>query len=100
MQPNLRPYRRNDDASSKLGDATGFNVTTAPTIARVAVVLEIFLGLGALFGGGQFIAAPNGHVLGMTTEMLAGTPFPSYLVPGIIHLRLPESSVSRSRKRL
>jgi hypothetical protein len=55
-----------------------------PTIARVAVVLEVFLGLGALFGGGQFIAAPDGHVLGMTTRTLAGTPFPSYLIPGII----------------
>lgn len=55
-----------------------------PGIARAAVALEILLGVGALFGGGQFIIAPDGHLLGMTTTMLAGTPFRSYLVPGII----------------
>ncbi len=55
-----------------------------PRIAWVAAVLEVFLGVGALFGGAQFIAAPDGHLLGMTTKLLAGTPFPSYLVPGII----------------
>jgi hypothetical protein len=55
-----------------------------PTIARVAAALEIFLGLGALFGGGQFIVAPDGHLLGMTTATLAGSPFQSYLVPGIM----------------
>jgi hypothetical protein len=55
-----------------------------PGIARLAVVLEVFLGIGALFGGGQFILAPDGHLLGMTTRMMAGTPFRSYLVPGII----------------
>ncbi len=55
-----------------------------PWIARLTAVLEIFLGIGALFGGGQFILAPDGHMLGMTTTMLAGTPFRSYLVPGII----------------
>jgi hypothetical protein len=55
-----------------------------PGIARLAVALEIFLGVGALFGGGQFIMAPDGHLLGMTTAMLSGTPFRSYFVPGII----------------
>jgi hypothetical protein len=29
-EPNLRAYRRNDDAYSKLGDATGSKVTTSP----------------------------------------------------------------------
>jgi len=55
-----------------------------PGIARLAVVLEIFLGLGALFGGGALILGPDGHLLGMPTALLAGSPFPSYLVPGII----------------
>ena len=54
------------------------------SIARLAVVLEIFLGVGALFGGGAFILAPDGHLLGMPTKLLAGSPFPSFLVPGII----------------
>jgi hypothetical protein len=55
-----------------------------PRIARVAVALEIFLGLGALFGGGALILAPDGHLLGMPTTLLAGSPFPSFLVPGIV----------------
>ena len=55
-----------------------------PGIARLAVALEVFLGVGALFGGGAFILAPDGHLLGMPTTLLAGSPFPSYLVPGIV----------------
>ena len=53
-------------------------------IARLAIVLEVFLGLGALFGGGALILAPDGHLLGMPTKLLAGSPFPNFLVPGII----------------
>ncbi|TME50353.1 MAG: hypothetical protein E6I60_12065 [Chloroflexi bacterium] len=55
-----------------------------PGLARLAVVLETFQGLGAVFGGGAFILAPDGHLLGMPTTLLAGSPFPSYLVPGIV----------------
>ena len=55
-----------------------------PGIARLAVALEIFLGLGAMFGGGALILGPDGHLLGMPTKLLAGSPFPSFLVPGII----------------
>src|ERR1700682_5322264 len=55
-----------------------------PWIARLAVALEVFLGLGALFGGGALILGPDGHLLGMPTTLLAGSPFPSYLVPGIV----------------
>jgi hypothetical protein len=55
-----------------------------PWIARLAVWLEIFLGLGALLGGGAFILAPDGHLLGIPTTLLAGSPFPTYLVPGIV----------------
>jgi hypothetical protein len=48
------------------------------------MVLEIFLGIGALFGGIQFIMAPDGHLLGVPLRMLAGTPFHSFLVPGLL----------------
>jgi hypothetical protein len=54
-----------------------------PGIARLVVGLEIFLGLGALFGGGLLILAPDGRLLGMPATLLVGTPFPSFLVPGI-----------------
>jgi hypothetical protein len=55
-----------------------------PGLGRLAVVLEIFLGIGALFGGGQFILAPDGHLVGIPPSMLAGTPFHSFLVPGLL----------------
>jgi len=55
-----------------------------PALGRLAVVLEIFLGIGALFGGIQFILAPDGHLLGVHLSMLAGTPFRSFLVPGLL----------------
>src|SRR6202035_5195079 len=54
------------------------------TLGRLAMVLEIFLGIGALFGGIQFILAPDGHLLGVHLSMLAGTPFRSFLVPGLL----------------
>jgi hypothetical protein len=54
-----------------------------PGVARLAMGLEIFLGIGALFGGGALVIAPDGHLLGMPTSLLAGTPFSSFLVPGI-----------------
>ena len=52
-----------------------------PGIARLAVGLEIFLGIGALFGGGLLILAPDGRLLGMPTTLLSGTPFRSFMVP-------------------
>src|SRR4030081_1251381 len=55
-----------------------------PGLGRLAVVLEIFLGIGALFGGIQFILAPDGHLLGTPLSLLAGTPFHSFLVPGLL----------------
>ena len=55
-----------------------------PGLGRLALVLEIFLGIGALFGGIQFILAPDGHLLGVPLSILAGTPFRSFLVPGLL----------------
>src|ERR1700730_5692100 len=55
-----------------------------PAIARLAMVLETLLGIGALFGGGQFILAPDGHLIGVPLKMLAGTPFHSFLVPELL----------------
>jgi hypothetical protein len=55
-----------------------------PTLGRLAMALEIFLGIGALFGGIQFILAPDGHLLGVSLSMLTGTPFHSFLVPGLL----------------
>jgi hypothetical protein len=42
------------------------------------------LGIGALAGGAALVSRPDGSVMGFTIDLLAGSPFPDYLVPGII----------------
>ncbi len=48
------------------------------------VVLMLFLGIGALISGPMLFGAPDGHLVGWTPEMLEGTPFPNFVIPGII----------------
>ncbi|MFZ1688083.1 MAG: hypothetical protein WAU70_11710 [Flavobacteriales bacterium] len=51
---------------------------------KLLLTLLAFNGLSALFGGGVFIARPDGSVYGMPLSMLADTPFVDFLVPGLI----------------
>ena len=53
-------------------------------MARLAIGLEFFLGIGALGGGGALMLAPDGGLLGMPLSVLAGSPFHSFLWPGVI----------------
>ena len=55
-----------------------------PPVARLALALEVLLGIGAVFGGGALVLAPDGHLLSMPTSMLAGSPFRDYLIPGLV----------------
>jgi hypothetical protein len=48
------------------------------------ITLQVILGLGALAGGGALVLAPDGSLLGMPLATLDGTPFGSFLVPGLI----------------
>jgi hypothetical protein len=50
----------------------------------VTVVVLVVLGLGALAGGAALVSAPDGSVMGFHTDLLAGSPFPDFLVPGLI----------------
>lgn len=43
-----------------------------------------FLSIGAFYGSIALILAPDGSILGMGTEMLKGSIFYNYLIPGII----------------
>ncbi len=47
------------------------------------VILHLFVGIGALFGGAAAILDPH-TPLGMPAEALKYSPFRNYLVPGII----------------
>lgn len=49
-------------------------------------VLQILIGIGAIPAGVSLITDPSGGSLGMTSEALAGSPFPNFLIPGIFLL--------------
>ncbi len=49
-------------------------------------VLQILIGLGAVAGGLGLALEPSGANLGMQVEALSGSPFPNYLIPGIVLL--------------
>jgi hypothetical protein len=53
-------------------------------LAVAAMVLEIVLGLGAIYGGIALMAGPHGEILPLPVSALAGSPFASYFVPGAI----------------
>ena len=51
---------------------------------RIAVGALTLLGIGAIGGGMTLVASPDGSVAGLETSLLAGSPFPDYLVPGVV----------------
>jgi hypothetical protein len=54
--------------------------------AKTAMALEIFLSVGALFGGAALVLGPKGEIIPLPISALAGSPFDSYFVPGLILL--------------
>jgi hypothetical protein len=55
-----------------------------PFLLYILYLLLAFLSLGALAGGGMLILIPDGSSLGMAANWLEGSPFTSYLIPGLI----------------
>jgi hypothetical protein len=51
---------------------------------RTAVTFLVLLGLGALAGGIALVSKPDGSVMHFDTSILAGSPFPDFLIPGLI----------------
>jgi hypothetical protein len=61
--------------------------------AWLLTVLLVFWGVGAV-GGGFFLAsAPDGSGMGFDPALLDGTPFPDFLVPGLILFGLGVAAV-------
>ena len=55
-------------------------------VARIALVaLEILMGVAAV-GGGLDLVLTNGQLMGMPVELLRGSPFGSYFIPGLVLL--------------
>ncbi len=55
-----------------------------PFLLYLLCIPHIFLGTGAIAGGGMLLIKPDGSLMGMDPEWLDRSPFHSYLVPGII----------------
>ncbi|MFB6465435.1 hypothetical protein ACE38V_01325 [Cytobacillus sp. Hz8] len=55
-----------------------------PFTCYLLIFLHIFLGIGALFGGGVLIVSPDGSILSMPLKMLQNSPFNNFLIPGLI----------------
>jgi hypothetical protein len=65
-------------------------MTTGPArpalsrLAKTSIALEVLLGIGALGGGLVLIVAPRGEIMPLPLSALAGSPFETYLGPGLI----------------
>ncbi len=73
---------------------------------KISIILLIFNSVSALFGGAALIADPTGEWLGMGLQLLEGSPFADFLIPGIVLFIIPGigsalaaySVVSRKKK--
>lgn len=54
-----------------------------PAVLWLLMGLLGYLGIRALLGGGQFIVAPSGAIVGLSPAVLSGTPFRDFLLPGL-----------------
>lgn len=52
---------------------------------KLAIVLHMFIGIGAIAGGLAAVINPQSP-LGISTEMLRNSPFENYFIPGIFLL--------------
>lgn len=55
-----------------------------PFAVTLLYILHIFLGVGALGGGGALVIDPSGDLMKMPTSMLERSPFSDFLFPGIL----------------
>jgi hypothetical protein len=53
-------------------------------VARAALLLEVLLSIGALGGGLVLMLGPRGEIMPLPLSALAGSPFDTYFVPGLI----------------
>ncbi|MFC3749300.1 hypothetical protein [Paenibacillus sp. GCM10012306] len=57
-----------------------------PPSVVLLYILQAFLGVGAIAGGGALVADPQGGLVGMSVTLLTRSPFPDFLVPGLLLL--------------
>ena len=74
---------RQDEEKGMEGDA-GMIGSGRGAAVHLMIALMLLLSVGALGGGAALIVGPNGSLLGLPLGLLAGTPFPDYLIPGTL----------------
>jgi hypothetical protein len=63
---------------------TGPDQTRRPAAIWALLALLLLQGLGGLGGGISLVLGPEGQIMKMPVSYLEGSPFPDYLVPGLI----------------
>jgi hypothetical protein len=58
--------------------------TASPFVAQILIFLLVFIGVGALISGPMLFLAPDGHLMKLSVDMLQGTPFTNFLIPGLV----------------
>jgi hypothetical protein len=53
-------------------------------VAKGALALELILSIGAVGGGLILMLAPRGEIMPLPLSALAGSPFDTYFIPGLI----------------
>jgi len=67
----------NDQTTLTIKDKRPFEI-------YILSLLMLFLSIGAIYGGGSLIIAPDGSLLNMEKSWLDKLPFTDFLIPGIV----------------
>lgn len=57
-----------------------------PFTCKILILLQVLLGIGAVFGGSVLVIDPSGGLIRMPIALLENSPFNNFLIPGIILL--------------
>ncbi|HTX79079.1 MAG TPA: hypothetical protein VMC62_05400 [Longilinea sp.] len=60
------------------------NRSHLPFSVMLLILLQFFLGLGALVSGAMMICVPDGSLMHMPLSMLAYSPFTNFFIPGVL----------------
>jgi hypothetical protein len=55
-----------------------------PLATWILIILILVLAIGGIISGPMLFLSPNGDIMGMSIDILKNSPFPDYLIPGII----------------
>lgn len=60
------------------------NSQKKPFFVWILIILEIFLGIGAIVSGAMLMISPDGSMIQLPLDFLQGSPFASFFIPGLI----------------